>query len=79
MSFMLYFLCAAGVIMLFHVLSVMLGFLKVNIFVVTPAKGQNRHFLTAFLFAAKSSQETNQNAVKLSLFSIFAKKMDKTR
>lgn len=50
MSFMLYFLCAAGVIMLFHVLSVMLGFLKVNIFVVTPAKGQNRHFLTAFFY-----------------------------
>lgn len=53
LSAMLDFLCTTGVIMLFHVLSVILGFLKVNSFVVTPAKGQTRHFLSAFFICSK--------------------------
>lgn len=44
MSTMLHFLSASGVIMEVPVLSVMLGFIKVNMFVLTSAKGQTPHF-----------------------------------
>lgn len=46
--------------MLFHVQPVMLGCLKVNIFVVTPAKGQIHHFLSVFLFAAVFARNKSQ-------------------
>lgn len=45
MSSILHFLSASGVIMVVPVLSLMLGFIKVNMFVLTSAKGQTPRFL----------------------------------
>lgn len=73
MSSILYFLRVSGAV-LFSVLSVVLGFGKVNIFAVTAAEGQTPRFLSAFLFAAKRFQGTNEKCNETTFFSIFFRK-----
>lgn len=54
MSYILHFLSASGIIMVGPVLSVMLGFIKVNMFVVTSAKGQTPRSLWLHFYSQQS-------------------------